>query len=571
MSIFIICDKIDMSLEKRQEIYMNQNSKNNFIMQAGILAAAGIIVRIIGILYRSPLVVIIGDEGNGYYNSAYNFYTIILLVSSYSIPSAISKVIAARLGLGEYKNAHKLFHGSLIYVFIVGILGSAACFIFAQQMVGHNSAMVLRVFAPTIFFSGFLGCLRGYFQAHHSMVETSASQIIEQILNAVVSISAAYLLMSYVSNQNQTTQAIYGAIGSAIGTGSGVVIALIFMFILYMRSRSRFMKDISSDTNQEILTGKQVAKILVSMVTPFVLSTFIYNLSTASNQKIYQTITQVYQGMDEVASATGYGLFAGKSMQIINIPVAIATAMSAALMPVISSTFERGEIDSTKDKMASAIRVTMLLAIPSAVGLFVLSHPVTMLLYNQRASVNIVSSLIKVLAIAVVLYCLSTLSNGMLQGTGYVNRPVIHAAVALVIQAALLIFLLFNTSLGLYSLCIANVTYSLLMCIMNGLSMKHKLGYVQEVKHTFFLPFVSAILMGIVSWAVNYLGRYLYLSSHKELSWIANAVILVVDLIISIIIYLILLVKLKAVDENSLLELPKGRTLLRVCKKFKLL
>lgn len=550
---------------------MNQKNKNNFIMQAGILATAGIIVRIIGILYRSPLVAIIGDEGNGYYNSAYNFYTIILLVSSYSIPSAISKVIAARLGLGEYKNAHKLFYGSLVYVFIVGILGSAVCFIFAESMVGHNSAMVLRVFAPTIFFSGFLGCLRGYFQAHRSMVETSFSQIIEQILNAIVSISAAYLLMSSVASQSQTTQAIYGAIGSAIGTGSGVIIALLFMLVLYMRSRKHFVEDIASDEHDNLLSNRQIAKILVSMVTPFVLSTFIYNLSTASNQKIYQTITQVYQGMDEVMSTTGYGLFAGKGMQIINIPVAIATAMSAALMPVISASFERGDVEATKEKMASAIRVTMLLAIPSAVGLFVLSHPVTMLLYNQKASVNTVSSLIKVLAIAVILYCLSTLSNGMLQGTGYVNRPVIHAAIALLIQAILLIFLLFKTNLGLFSLCIANVTYSFLMCVMNGASLKNKLNYSQEVKHTFILPAIAAILMGVVSWLINYCGRHIYTSSHNELSWLANAIILFIDLAISVIVYLLLLIKLKAVDETSLLELPKGRLLLKVCKKIKLL
>ena len=153
-----------------------KETKNNFIMQAGILATAGIIVRLIGILYRSPIVLIIGDEGNGYYNTAYNIYTIILLVSSYSIPSAISKVIAARLGTGQYRNAHRLFTGSLVYVIIVGSIASLFCFTCADRLVGHNSAMVLRVFSPTIFFSGLLGCLRGYFQAHKSMVETSVSQ-----------------------------------------------------------------------------------------------------------------------------------------------------------------------------------------------------------------------------------------------------------------------------------------------------------------------------------------------------------------------------------------------------------
>ena len=104
------------------------SSKNNFIMQAGILAAAGIISRIIGLLYRGPLQSVIGNLGLGYYQSAYNYYTIILLISSYSIPSAISKAIAQKLGEKEYRNAHRLFHGAMIYVLVVG--GIASLFLF---------------------------------------------------------------------------------------------------------------------------------------------------------------------------------------------------------------------------------------------------------------------------------------------------------------------------------------------------------------------------------------------------------------------------------------------------------
>ena len=161
-------------------------------MQAGILAAAGIIVRIIGLLYGSPLTGIIGDEGNGYYSQAYNCYTIILLISSYSIPSAISKVIAQKLGVGEYRNAQRIFHCALIYVIVVGGAASLLMFFGAGILVEGNSIPVLKIFAPTIFFFGLLGVLRGYFQAHKTMMQTSVSQIIEQLCNAIVSLSAAY-------------------------------------------------------------------------------------------------------------------------------------------------------------------------------------------------------------------------------------------------------------------------------------------------------------------------------------------------------------------------------------------
>ena len=170
------------------------SSKNNFIMQAGILAAAGIISRIIGLLYRGPLQSVIGNLGLGYYQSAYNYYTIILLISSYSIPSAISKAIAQKLGEKEYRNAHRLFHGAMIYVLVVGGIASLFLFFGAGLFVSGAAVTVLRTFAPTIFVYGILGVLRGYFQAHKSMAQTSVSQILEQIANAVVSVGAAYLL-----------------------------------------------------------------------------------------------------------------------------------------------------------------------------------------------------------------------------------------------------------------------------------------------------------------------------------------------------------------------------------------
>lgn len=551
---------------------MKQEKKTNFIMQAGILAAAGIIVRIIGILYRSPLVAIIGDEGNGYYSKAYNIYTIILLVASYSIPSALSKVMAAKIGMGQYKNAHKLFKGALIYVIIVGGLASLFCYFCADSIVGHNSATVLKVFSPTIFLSGLLGCLRGYFQAQKSMLETSVSQILEQILNAIVSIMGAYLLIASVAGSSDTTKAVYGAIGSAIGTGSGVLIALLLMFAIYLSRRKNIRENILSDTTEDLLSGKEVARILLSMVTPIILSTCIYNLSTVSNLKIYEAISQKVFHMDEATSSTLYGLFSGKAVQIINIPVAIATAMSAAIIPVISSTYERREYDDTKAKIAEAIKTTMLIAIPAAAGLFVLSRPVTLLLYPQAASVDTVSSLIKVLSITVVFYCLSTLSNGILQGTGFVNRPVVNAAISLIVQAAFLTCTLLFTDLGLYALCGANIVYSLLMCISNSLSMRKTLSYKQEIRRTFVLPAIAAVIMGLAAFVI-YFGIEKLLTSVLSVSinWWSNAFLLMADVIISVLIYFVAILKLKAVDSNDLLSLPKGRSLVSLCKKLHLL
>lgn len=554
---------------------MGSKKTSGFLMQAGILAAAGIIVRFIGILYRSPLVAIIGDEGNGYYNTAYNIYTIILLISSYSIPSAISKVIAARLAKREYRNAQRIFTCSFIYVMVTGGIGSLLCFFGAEFLVGKNSAAVLRVFAPTIFLSGLLGVLRGYFQAHRTMLQTSFSQILEQILNAVVSLLAAHLLMGVVADKDATTQAIYGAVGSALGTGSGVLIALVFMWLIYILNRPSIQKRVKRDRTFEVLGYGEIFKIIILMVTPVVLSTFIYNLNTASNLKFYQEIMQIFKGYSEVEATTNYGLYSGKAMQIINIPIAIASSMSAAIIPTIARTYEMHARKETNMKVAQAIKVTMLISIPAAAGLFVLAKPIVMLLYPQKATVDTVAALIRTMAVAVVFYGLSTLTNAVLQGTGKVNKPVTHALAALLIQSVVLVPLLLYTNLDLYALCIATVLYSFIMCLLNGFAIQKHLKYKQEVFRTFLLPLVASFWMGLVTAGIYYgtdtlLGLII---KNAELGlgdiW-RNVICLIPSMFAAVLVYFILIIKLGALNKKELKSMPKGHLLLKIAVKLHL-
>ena len=539
-----------------------KKNSNNFVMQAGILAAAGIICRIIGILYRSPLAAVIGDEGNGYYSSAYEIYTIILLVSSYSIPSAISKVIAQRLALKEYRNAQKIFRCAIGYVVVVGGLASLFTFFGAGLLVGGNSIPVLRIFAPTIFFSGLLGVLRGYFQAHGTMVPTSFSQIVEQILNAVVSILAAFLLIKAVSDSDTTTQAVYGASGSAIGTGSGVIIALLFMLGVFLLNKEYINRKVKRDNSSQLLSTGEVYKIIITMVTPVILSTFIYNFNTSLNLTIYTRIMEHVKGFTEAEAYTQYGLFSGKAKQISNIPIAIASAMSSAMIPGISGSFAQGDIAGTNRRIGTAIKTTMFLSIPSAVGLTVLAKPVTLLLYPQKASVDTVSYLLAALRISLIFYALSTISNAVLQGIGKVNLPVVNAAVALVIQTVVLVPLLLTTDLGLYTLVIATVLYSFLMCILNGISVKKELKYKQEIIKTFLLPGWAAILMGAAAFGV-YHGLYLLIHM--------NVVCLAAAILVAVPIYFVLTIKMGAVGRKDLLALPKGTLFVRGAETCRLI
>ncbi|MBP3458182.1 MAG: polysaccharide biosynthesis protein [Lachnospiraceae bacterium] len=530
-------------------------------MQAGILAMAGIICRIIGILYRSPLAAVIGDEGNGYYGSAYNIYAIILLISSYSIPSAISKVIAGKLALKEYKNAQRIFHCAFIYVIIVGGIASLFTFFAAGILVEENAVIVLRVFAPTIFFSGLLGVLRGYFQAHKTMVQTSFSQILEQILNAIISILAAYLLKQAVIDKDLTTQAIYGAMGSALGTGAGVLIALAFMWLVYGLNREYISKRMKRDRSRNVLSYPEIFKIIFSLVTPFILSTFIYNFSTSLDETIYRKILKLVKDVDVTQIAVWYGVYSGKAVVISNIPIAIASAMSAAMIPSISGKFATGDMKGTRAKVHTAILTTMLIAIPAAVGIGVLAKPVVSFLFPGQTSLDLAADLLRVLSVTVIFYSLSTLTNAVLQGIGRVNIPVINASAALIIQTIVLVPCLWFTNLNLYSLAIATIVYSLTMCILNGTAVKKYLNYKQDVVKIFILPLGASIVMGAAAYGV-YNGLYTLIKS--------NMISLILAIIVGAAVYGILVLKMGVLNRNDMLAMPKGSKLVRILEKLHL-
>ena len=171
--------------------------KNSFVKQASFLMVAGLLVRVIGLLYRPVMKANIGELGYAYYGYAYTVYFILLLISGYSIPVAVSKLMSERLVKKEYRNAQKIFKGSLIYVLIAGGLASLVAFVFAEQLLpqgGEEAALALRVLAPTILLAGLLGVLRGYFQAHNNMMPTSISQILEALVNACVAVTMALCL-----------------------------------------------------------------------------------------------------------------------------------------------------------------------------------------------------------------------------------------------------------------------------------------------------------------------------------------------------------------------------------------
>lgn len=545
-------------------------STGGFVVQAGILAAAGIICKIIGVLYRAPLTAIIGDEGNGYYQQAYNVYTIVLLISSSSIPTAVSKVVSARLAVQDYVNAHRLFMGAMGYVLAVGVIASMVLLFGAPVLVKGAASRVLRVFAPTIFLYGILGTLRGYFQAHRSMSETSISQVLEQIANAAVSILAAHLFIRSGllaatragSSYTATEAALRGACGSALGTGAGVLTALVVMTVIYARRAREFRERIAGDSHEPYPYAR-IIRTIAGVVLPFILSTALYNLTTFLDQTVYAWVSDVRWKRSDSAISTSYGIFSAKAVILSNIPIVAASSVSAAILPEVSAAGERGDMDAARAAAGRAVRVTMIVIFPCAVGLAVLAWPVSWLLFRQRESVTLAAKLLVSLAPSIVFYAISTLTNAVLQGVGRVRTPMWHAGISLAVQGVVLTALLIWTKLDLYALCIAVNLYSLTMCILNQISLRKSMGFKLDLLRDIVTPLMCSAFMGTAAFLVC-LGLW-YLLGRPEWPGIPVTMLLVaVPVIVGAAVYAVMMVRTGGITLSELSMIPGGRRIGRL-------
>ena len=265
------------------------------------------------------------------------------------------------------------------------------------------------------------------------------------------------------------------------------------------------------------------------------------------------------KNLSEAVVATDLSVVA-KGTKISNIPIAMASAMATALIPGISSDFAQNHLEGVRNKVAKSVKVTMLISIPAAVGIGVLAKPIMMVIFHQKESLDISSMLLTVISVSIIFYALSTLTQAVLQSIGKMNTPIINASIALVIHAALMIVLLLfmDGKFSLYYYVASTILYSLLLCILNGFSVRRYLKYRQETDRTFLRPILASVVMGAVAWGV-YHGLY-YLCK-------INIVSLMVAIAVSVSVYFIMIIRWKAVTEEELKSMPKGHMIIGIAKK----
>ncbi len=545
----------------------DREKRASFLSQGIILAAASVVVRLIGLVYRIPLAKTIGNDGLGAYSNAFEVYNIALLLSTYSIPTAISKLISEREDKKEYGNSYHMFQVGLVFATVLGFLASLLLFLGADFIALHvfkeadlSTAIPLKVLAPTIFVFSVMGVIRGFFQGKHTVIPTSVSQILEQIVNAVVSVVAAKLLISHFSASPKISA--YGAAGGTLGTFCGALVALLFLLFIFFSYLPYLKRRLKKDRIGAYEDRALLFKMLLLTTVPIILNQTVYSISSLLDSVLLNQIFD-YKGIGETVRRELFGLYSGKYRLMTNVPIAIASSIGMATLPSVVQAFTLKNKELLYGRIAQAVKLNMLIAFPCAAGMAVLASPIMQFVFGESGeSLLITSRMMYIGAASIVFFAYSTATNSILQGVNRMRVPVLHGVISLVLYLVLDVVLLLYTPLGAYSLVIGNMVFPLVISILNWITLKKEVGYVQELDRTFLRIGLCTAFMAVLA-LLAYRGVFFLTES--------NAISLCLAIFIAMVIYFVLLFLFRAVSEEELLDMPKGSALVRIAKKFHLM
>ena len=536
--------------------------KHKFLMQGSILAIAGILVRLIGLFYRIPMISIIGTKGSGYYTSAYSVYSLFLILSSYSFPAAISRIISERLAEGRFTDVKNVIKYAFILAFVVGLIMFSIMY-FGADLISlfHRKRLLkfaLRALAPTLFIMSFLGIFRGVFQGMGNMIPTAISQIFEQIANAISSLVFAYVLFNRgkVANliyESEEYAYAFGARGGAIGTGIGAFTALVILFFMFINLLSRYKKFLNNNNNYIPETRGVIYKVLFTTMIPIILSSTIYNLTTVVDDLIFSNVLTFMKS--ELNIVVLWGVF-GNYHLLFNIPVAVASSLTSSIIPSISISVAQNDEREVVLKVKYSVKYTMLIVIPSFVGLFILADPICRVLFKEH--LDILINVLRAGSIAVVCFSFATVTNGILHGLGLYNVPLKHALIALIVHVIACLILLIPFKLNIYGIVIGMIIFALVLSILNQRYINRIVRYKNTSFQrryilTYFLMVLSASFMGVATYLLN---RFLTNSVFVSGTYIGMVIRLIICIFVALLVYGFFIIMLGVVRKRDAQYIP---------------
>lgn len=414
---------------------MEKKKTNKFFKNTFILVLAGIIVKIIGAVYRIPITNIIMDTGIGYYQAAYPVYQILLTISTAGLPIAVAKLVSENYALGRIKAAHKVFKESTKLMFIIGLVSGAFVYIFSHQIVdflqNKNSWYSLVALIPALVFAPLMSSFRGFYQGKDNMIPTAMSQVIEQLFKLIFGlILTKYALKMY---------GVAVAAGAAQSGGSiGAFFGFIFLLLVFIFNYRSYKAEEKLDTSGFEYGQSEVIRSILSIALPITIGASINPIMDFIDTKlVFMRLTDIGYSMSQANDM--FGWLKGMANTLINMPQAISIALSMSIVPLVSAYLVKKDTEKMHQTIYSGLKFTCLFAFPCALGFIALNKPIISLIYykNSAEAINGTAELLSVLAISLVCLCMIQILTAILQAVGRPEKPVKNLVIGSLVKIVL--------------------------------------------------------------------------------------------------------------------------------------
>lgn len=413
---------------------MTQKQKT-LVGGVSILGVAGIICKVVGVLYRIPLAHLIGPEGMGVYHKVYPAYNLLLTISSAGLPVAISRMVAHYVTREDPRSARRIFSIAMRMLLVLGLLTTLLMLVFSGQLAAWQGTEETRAgymaIAPSLFFVCVMSAYRGFLQGQRNMVPTAISQLIEQIGRVFIALPLAYLGM-------QRGGVALGAAGALLGSTTAEGAALLFMLFQHHRA-DRALNALNQAADAEDMPSRLIAKRLVYVAIPITLGACIVPLAGFIDSIM---LTQLMEGagMAREDALIRYGAYAGPVLTLINVPTALAMAMSTNLVPDIAAGLARGEREYVAKEAGIGLRMAAVIGFPCSIGMSLLAKPILYLCYRgsyTAAQLDVAAELLQISSLTIVLFTMVQATSGILQGAGKQRIPMYTLVIGVVMKIAL--------------------------------------------------------------------------------------------------------------------------------------
>lgn len=496
---------------------MNQQQRS-FVKGAAILGSIGLVSKVFGAVYTIITTNILQSSGMAPYMAAFPVYTFLLAISSAGLPVAISKMVAERIALHDYRAAHMVFQSALKAMFLIGLFTTIVMMALSGVIENVIKVQYMRLtvlgIAPSLFFVSLLSAYRGYFQGMMRMTPTAVSQIVEQLVKLGVGILLMYLMMDIGPG--------YGAMGAILGITVSEVAAFIYLLILYNKRKSEIKASIKSSVRTKLRNriGRKMFYLALPIVVGACAMPLVQVIDSAVITNTLLSLKQIFifgkeivldpAAMDgSTAKQIVESLFGLTSYvnPIVNLPAVLSMSLAMSLVPAISASRAEGDELSVSNKSGIGIKLSMLVGLPCAVGLFMLSTPIVHLLYTVKDPMNIglfplAGSLLAVMGIGVFFLTVLQTMTGILQGLGKTYIPVANLFIGIAVKIVLSIVLIRVPEINIKGAYLSSVAcYGVAAILDVAFVIKHAKARLKFIDN-FVKPLLSVAAMGAALYLV---------------------------------------------------------------------